>query len=386
MSVWGASALGLWLAIASALRALGLRELYRLARRCAANPRVGPHDLGDVALVRPLYGAAASLEHCLETLCRAARAASVPIQIGFESSSDPCAPVLESVRARCPDIAMDVRVGPGPPGANRKVANQVQILRGVQAEILILTDADVAVPPDFVARLIQPFSDPRVGLVTCPYRSVPGGGLPSLLNALMTNLCDLPRVCLALRVEGLHFGLGAAIAVRSEALARAGGLEALLDRAADDYGLAHNVETAGDRLAWAPVMLDHHLERQTFQATLAHHLRWARVTRDSRLAGYLGASVLHGIAPAASLAALWHSAGGPGFTLLLGWWALEALGLWASRGLLGLRTRDLVWLPVVDALSLGVFLGGLVGRARGPGAGSWKLRSTGAADRSRRAA
>lgn len=378
MSAWGSSLLELWLALAVVLRALGLRELYRLARRSAPAERAAPRALAGIALVRPLYGAPASLEHCLESLCRAARTASVPIHVGFEDPSDPCAAVLQRVRARWPDVEMNVRAGEGPPGANRKVANQLQILRGVQADLLILTDADVEVPEDFVRRMTEPFSDPRVGLVTCPYRSVPGGGLPSRLDALLTNLCDLPRFCLALRVEGLHFGLGAAMAVRRDALTRAGGLEALLDRAADDYGLAHNVETAGYRLAWSPVMLDHHLECETFSGTLSRHLRWARVTRHSRLGGYLGASILHGMVPAALLAAWGATAGAPGLTLLLGWWALEALGLWPSRALLGLRARDLVWLPVIDALSLGVFLGGLVGRARGPGAQriGWRWATT----------
>jgi hypothetical protein len=93
----------------------------------------------------------------------------------------------------------------------------------VEADLLLLSDADVRVPLDYVARATRPFKDGEVGLVTGPYRSVPAGSLASRLDALVTNTHFMPSVCVSARFEGVQFGLGASIAVRAEARARACG-------------------------------------------------------------------------------------------------------------------------------------------------------------------
>jgi ceramide glucosyltransferase len=242
---------------------------------------------------------------------------------------------------------------------NAKMGNLIQMLDGVDADLLLLSDADIAVPEDYVARLTSPFKNGDVGLVTCPYRSVPAAGLASRLDALVTNLHFLPSACLATRLEGLHFALGATIAVRERALAAAGGFARLLDTPADDFLLARHVEEAGWRLAWSPMIVDHLLEPEGFVAAARRHLRWARVVRHTRPLGYLGQIVTHGSVPALLLAA-----SGAGVWLPLGWWALESVGLWRRRGILALRASDLALIPVADLLAFGVWLGGTLGRAR----------------------
>src|SRR5439155_21751602 len=109
------------------------------------------------------------------------------------------------VRARS-SWPVTVRVGPGPPG-NPKVANMIQMTSDVDADVLLQSDADVRVRPGYVAAMTAPFADPSVGLVTCPYRSLPIRSIPSRLDALITNTHFLPSACLAVRLEGLHFGL-----------------------------------------------------------------------------------------------------------------------------------------------------------------------------------
>jgi hypothetical protein len=111
-----------------------------------------------------------------------------------------------------------------------------------------------------------------VGFTTCPYRSVPTRSIASRVDALITNTHFLPSACLAVRLEGLHFGLGATVGVRRTALERAGGLDALLTTPADDYVLAQNVEAAGWRLAWVPMVVDHAVADSSWRAILRRRL------------------------------------------------------------------------------------------------------------------
>jgi ceramide glucosyltransferase len=362
---WLVAALVGWLAVAFAYRWLALRSLARMCDAGEGAADGAPPD-GEVVLMRPLCGAPRGLEGCLESLCRAASAAGARVLLGVEQAADPARPVAERVAARVPGARVEVRSDAAPPGANRKVANLVQLAAGLEADLILLSDGDVRVPLDYVARMTRAFKESDVGLVTGPYRSVPARGWTSRLDALVTNTHFVPSACLAARFEGVHFGLGASIAVRREALARAGGFEALLPLAADDYWLARRVEAAGYRLAWEPVVVDHVLEDEGWRRALRRHLRWARAVRSSRPLGYAGQLLVLGPLPMLLLAALWLAAGGPGWLLPAAWWGAQVAQLGRLRKLLGLRARDLGLAPTADLLAVGVWAGGLVGSPEPP--------------------
>jgi ceramide glucosyltransferase len=288
--------------------------------------------------------------------------------LGVESADDPAAQGAARVAARLPEARAELRIAAGPPGANRKVANLIQMAAGLEADLLLLSDADVRVPRDYLARATRAFKDSDVGLVTGPYRSVPAASLVSRLDALVTNTHFLPSACVAARFEGVHFGLGASIALRGEALARAGGFEALLHLAADDYGLARGVESAGYRLAWTPMMVEHVLEDDGWRRSLRRHLRWARVVRSQRALGYFGQLAVQGPVPVLLLAAAWLASGGPGWLVPLVWWGAQLAEVWRCRAPLALRAGDLALLPAADLLAVLVWAGGLVGSPEPPGA------------------
>jgi ceramide glucosyltransferase len=351
------TALAVWLVVALAYRWFALRSLTLLCDGSRAPAEAVPPG-GEVVALRPLHGAPAGFATCQESLLRAADSAGVRVVLGVEDPGDPAAAAAERVLARHPGVRGELRVAPGPSGANRKVANLIQLSRGVDAELLLLTDADVRVPPDYVARMTPAFKDGEVGLVTGPYRSVPARTVASRLDALVTNTQFVPSTCVAARLEGVHFALGASIAVRSEALAQGGGFAALLPLAADDYGLAAQVEKAGYRIAWAPVMVEHVLEDEGFLRALRRQLRWSRVVRGSRPIGYLGQLFVLGAVPALLLLA---TGGTAGLAAPLLWWGGQIAHLWRCRAILALEPLDLALAPLADLLAVAIWAGGILG-------------------------
>ena len=363
-----AAALSVWAAVALAYRTLALRAVGALGDPPGGGeaPDATAAAAGSIVLLRPLRGVGAGTEACLESLLDAAERAGADVWLGVENAADPAAALARAALARRPGLRADLRIGRGPDGTNRKVANLLQAAAGRKADLWLLTDGDVRVPPDHALHMVAACSAQDVGFATSPYRSVPAGSVASRLDALLTNTHFLPSVCFAARFEGVHFGLGASIAVRGDALERAGGFEALLPLAADDYGLAERVEGAGYALAMAPVVVEHVLEDEGWRAALGRQLRWARATRSSRPLGYAGQLSVHGAPPVLALAALWLAAGGPGWLIALGWWGVQLAHLWRRRAVLGLSASDLAWLPVVDVLAVGVWAGGLVGEPAPP--------------------
>jgi ceramide glucosyltransferase len=360
-------ALAIWLAVAVAYRGFALHSLARLCDAPAEPDAAAPP--GEIVAVRPLHGAPPALVSCLESLLRAGGREGARIVLGTERPDDPAVAPARAVLARFPEARAELRTGPAPGGLNRKAANLVQITEGLKADVWLLTDADVRVPADYVARVTRALADPEVGLVTGPYRSVPARGLASRVDALLTNTHFIPSTCVAARTEGVHFGLGASIAVRGEALSRIGGFRALVPLAADDYWLARKVEAAGWRLAWAPVLVDHVLEDEGWRRALHRQLRWARAVRSSRPVGYFGQLAILGPVPALLLGAAWLAAGGPGGLVPVFWWALQGVLTWRQRALLGLRPSDLALLPLTDLVAVGVWVGGLFGSAEPPDGG-----------------
>jgi len=354
-----------WVAAAGVYRWLALRAVDAYLKPRESQAEAVPPS-GEVVLLRPLRGAGEWLESCLDSLWSAASSTRTLVVLGLTDPRDPARSIVQKAMATTERPPTQLRIGPGPTGLNRKMANLIQMTEGLEAEILLFSDADVRVPDDYVDRAISPFKDTEVGLVTFPYQSVPGPSAASRIEALITNTHFLPSVAMALKIEGLHFALGASIGVRREALERAGGLEALLGVCGDDYQMARNIENAGYRLRLVPVMLEHLLEGAGWHDAASRQLRWARVVRDERPGGYLGQGLTHGAIPALALGALaaFAGAGAAGWLIPLTWWMAQAVGLWRRRRILALRGSDLLLLPAVDLAAFFVWAGGLLGRPR----------------------
>src|SRR5205814_9517546 len=111
-------------------------------------------------------------------------------------------------------------------GTNLKVSNLVQMLPLAKYEHIVVTDADIRVPADYLSRVMSPLADSTAGLVTCLYRGIPSSGLGSYLESLGISTDFAPGVLVSRQIEGgLNFGLGSTLALRKKDLLVAVGVE-----------------------------------------------------------------------------------------------------------------------------------------------------------------
>lgn len=358
------TALLVWALASFVYRGLGLRALGRVGRRQVDDAAAAPVSVVHVALLRPACGAPSYLEECLTSLWRAAGVSDTPIFVGIQDPGDPAHKDVTRVCEAQPSVAATVTTGAAGSGRNRKIANVVQLGAEGAADVLVLSDADIRVPVDYVARVSRPFADSRVGFATAAYRSVPCDSLASRCDALLTNFHFLPNTCFAVEFEGLHFGLGSTLAVRREALASIGGFAAIVDESGDDSALAHRIEARGWKLAWLPFVVDHLLADVGWRAAFARHVRCARITRALRPAGFVGLlAVTHGWVPALAAGIV---ASAPGLLAPLVWWGGMMAFQWGRRRDLGLAPRDIVLSPAIDVLGLAVMVAAHWGRPTPP--------------------
>ena len=147
--------------------------------------------------------------------------------------SDPKEPALELVmrlQREFPNRRIRILQCPKSLGLNGKVSTLVQMLPQAKYEHVLINDSDIVAPPDYLRRVMRPFADERVGMVTSLYRGLAGKSLPSKLEALGLSTDFMGGVLVAREMEGgVRFALGATMATTKLVLREIGGLELLVD-------------------------------------------------------------------------------------------------------------------------------------------------------------
>ena len=308
-----------------------------------------------VSVLKPVKGVDARLYAGLESHCRQEYAGEMELVFGVSSLED--AAVAEVARLKVEFPQMNIRLVECPLrlGANGKVSNLAQMLPAARFEHVVVNDADIAVSPKYLERVMAPFAEEKIGLVTAPYRGVAQGGLWSRMEVLGIATDFMAGVLTARKLEGgIKFGLGSTLATTKTALAAVGGFEALVDQLADDYEMGARMAGAGFGVELAHEVVSTTVPAYTLRGFCEHQLRWSRSTRDSRRAGYAGLGVTY-VLPWAMLTVL--ASGGSLWSISLLSTALlvrVAVALNVGVGVLrdGQVLRDLWLLPLRDCFAM----------------------------------
>ena len=205
-----------------------------------------------VSVIKPLCGADDDLERNLVSFFRLDHE---PLQLvfGVADPGDPALAVVRRIARRHPQRDVTIVAGANHDAPNPKVGLQERLLPHARHDVILLSDSNVRVAPDEIGRVLPAFDDPRVGLA---YQAVTGIGeesLPAALENLHYNELAGVLAIGATLLTRQHAVNGKGEWVRREALAAAGGIEAVRDNAADDSALARLVAAAGWKVRLSPV-------------------------------------------------------------------------------------------------------------------------------------
>jgi ceramide glucosyltransferase len=245
----------------------------------------------DVSILKPLKGVDSRMHVGLVSHCRQVYAGRFELVFGVGSLDDPAVVEIERLKAEFPECAIRLVECRERLGTSGKVSNLVQMLREARYEYVLVNDSDIAVSPQYLARVMSCFADARVGMVTAPYigRTSVGRTVWSRLEALGISTDFFPGVLTARKLEGgIRFGLGSTLAMSRVALAKAGGLEPLVESLADDYEMGARIAAAGYRVELSAEVVETSVPDYGFRGFWDHQIRWARTVRDSRKMGYIG--------------------------------------------------------------------------------------------------
>jgi ceramide glucosyltransferase len=164
-------------------------------------------------------------------------------------------------------------------GANAKVAKLVELERLAAHEILVVSDADVRVEPDFLIQLTTLLADPKTGLANCFYQMANPSNAAMRWEAVAINADFWSQVLQSQDLKPMDFALGAVMATRRQQLARIGGFKALVNCLADDYQLGNRIARSGFKIVLCPLVVECWSDSMTWLEVWKHQLRWARTIR-----------------------------------------------------------------------------------------------------------
>ncbi len=262
-----------------------------------------------VSLLKPLHGSEQELELRLESFFRQ-EYPRYEIIFCARSDRDPALSVAMSVAARYPHVPTKFLACGESPYANAKVWSLEYMQRAAEHKILVISDSDVSVTPDYLRAVVEPFADDRIGLVTCLYRGVAlsptaaeNRSLWSRLEAVGMSVEMSSGVLVAEMLEGMKFALGPTMVVRRDCLDRAGGFTAIGEHHGDDFILGKLVAAHGHKVLLSTHSIEHHILNTSFASSARHQIRWMRGTRFYRPKGHVG-TVLTFSTPYGLLAAI----------------------------------------------------------------------------------
>jgi ceramide glucosyltransferase len=310
-----------------------------------------------VSIIKPVRGVDFGSYENFASFCRQGYP-DYEILFAVNDDGDSTVPLIRQIIAEFPERPIRLLVGAEHLGANRKVNKLARLAREAKHDVLVLSDGDVRVGPNYLREVVAPLADGKIGAVTSFYRAISEKSIWAEMEALGASSDFFAGVLMARWTEGIRFALGASIATTKEWIRKIGGFEAIAGALADDYELGNRIANAGGEVVLSREAVWTMYLAQSARGFWHHQVRWARTVRLCRPLSYLGLLFTQGL-PWMVLAALAAPSRVVAASYTVGYLVLRFVMAW-TVGVWGVGDevlRGKIWLvPLRDALHFLVWL------------------------------
>ena len=268
--LWLATGASLLLAIQLASTLLAISALRRKPPATARRDRPG------ISVVRPFCGLEYQLEQTLTTTFHA----DYPLYEVLFCVGDPndlAIPLVQRLIAAHPHIPARLLIGDDKISGNPKLNNCVKGWRAARYDLILLSDSNVLLPPDYLNRLMAEWT-PDTGLVSSPPIGMDPQGFWARLECAFLNSFQA-RLQMASARLGYGFAQGKMLLWDKAVLERAGGIAVLGREMAEDVASTKVVRAAGRQVRLPGRFFAQPIGPRRFDAVWGRQLRWARVRR-----------------------------------------------------------------------------------------------------------
>jgi len=296
-----------------------------------------------VSILKPLAGLDDELAENLASFA-ALDYPAFEILFGVASLEDPACAVARTFLRQYPQIKARLIVTNRDEAKNPKVAQLLALERAARGEIVVVSDSNVRVLPNYLEPLVAELCQPGVALVS----SLVAGSGEQTFGAALENLqlgaLVAPGIVASAHMTGRVITVGKSMAMWREPLHRVGGFARVANLLGEDHMLGRVFDKAGYgvRLSLAPVA--NRNVTCSFRRTVERHTRWAKLRRaivpfgfavEPTLSPVLVSTVSYVIAPCRATCAAFAAA------LLL-----QTIGAYVTTRVLRGRSPSWHWVPL----------------------------------------
>jgi ceramide glucosyltransferase len=283
-----------------------------------------------VTIIRPVCGVDAYEELTLRSTFRLDYP-TYEVLLCCASPDDPVVPLAERLIAEHPHVKVRLLTGDERPSQNPKLNNVLKGWRQAAHEWIVIADSNVAMPSDYLQRLLSSWRA-DTGLVSAPPIGDRPDGVWAELECAWLNTYQA-RWQYAADSLGGGFAQGKNMLWRHSDLEAGGGILALAREPAEDAAATKVVRGLGLKVRLADGAFPQPLGRRTAQQVWGRQVRWARLRRAT-FPGFFALEILSGLAA-------------PLACFLFAGWAMEMDGvdvLGVAGGYVGVWLAAEAWL------------------------------------------
>jgi ceramide glucosyltransferase len=111
-----------------------------------------------ISLLKPLKGCDATTAESLQSWFNQHYSGQIQILFGVADADDPVCKIVREIIAKNPKCEAQLVVCEKLIGANAKVAKLARLEKLAKHDLILVSDADVRVPPDFLANIVAPMN------------------------------------------------------------------------------------------------------------------------------------------------------------------------------------------------------------------------------------
>lgn len=276
--------------------------VWAFSKRCSLMPEEPDFVWPPVTVLKPIHGLEKDLRANLESICRQ-NYPDYQVILSVQRTHDPALPLLQEIAEEFGPERVSVVAVESEPVVNGKVQNLINAIGVARHDVLIISDSDVQVQPDYLKAIVAPLKDPNVGCACTFYRACGAERWFERLELLTLNADFTADLIFAQMTGASDFCIGCSLALKRSTLALIGGLGSLADYLVEDYEIGRRVQAHGLRIAVVPYFVDMVVDLQTPLQWWRHQLYWDQNTRAAKPLGFL-ATVLTRSVPFALLFAM----------------------------------------------------------------------------------
>lgn len=333
---------------------LCMLAVIRLRMRPASAPRHAGEEWLPVTVLKPVHGPEKNQRENLRSCCLQ----DYPVfQVVFsvQDKEDAAVPLLKELRQEFGADRVTVAIEDFRAGTNGKINNMIGGLRHARHEVLVISDSDVLLKPDYLKTIVAPLRDPEVGCSCTLYKAVGANTWYEKMELLTLNADFMANVLFAHISGASKFCLGASAALHRSTLEKIGGLGALADYLVEDYEMGRRVWMLGKKVAIVPYFVDTIVDLKSPSQWWDHQVYWDQNTRAARPVAFLATALVRSV-PFAVLYAVARMGDAVGLWTMAGAFALRLMSAavvlrWGLRDREGLRSIGMLILRDISSLA-----------------------------------